>query len=74
MEMEGKPQSQSPSITPVTQPTQVQKSTDLAPGGSKKSKNRKARSGLQEMLEKKRKNDQMKKSTGTPLASFLQGL
>ena len=73
MEMEGKSQPQSPPITPITQQTQVQKPTDSAPGGSKKSKNRKARSGLQEMLERKRKNDQMK-STGTPLASFLQGL
>lgn len=76
-EMERKPQSaprsQSPQITSVAQPVEGQNPTVPTSGGSNKSKNRKARSGLQEMLEKKRKQDQMK-STGTSLASFLQGL
>lgn len=71
MEVERKTQSvQSPPITSVTQPAQVGKPT--APT-SKKPRNRKARSGLQEMLEKKRRQDQVE-STGTSLASFLQGL
>lgn len=75
-EAEGKTQSaaraQSPPITPVTvtQPSQETSTSDR----SKKLKNRKARSGLQEMLERKRKQDQIK-STGTSnLASFLQKL
>ena len=55
---------------PVTQPAQAQKPTAST---SMKSKNRKARSGLQEMLERKRKQDQAK-STDTSLATFLQGL
>jgi RNase P subunit RPR2 len=71
VEMERKTQStaretQSPSITPVAQPPHVR-------DGPKKTKNRKARSGLQEMLERKRKQDQTE-SAGTSLASFLQGL
>jgi hypothetical protein len=72
MEMEGKTQSAAqtlspPPIIPVKEPTA---STS---DGQKKSKNRKARPGLQEMLERKRKQDQAE-STGTSLASFLQGL
>jgi len=64
---------QSPPITSVTQPSQTQKPLASTSGGPKKSKNRKAISGLQEMLERKRKQDQVK-SPGTSLASFLQGL
>lgn len=77
VEMERKIQSmartQSPPITSITQPAQVHKPTASTSDGPKKSKNRKARSGLQEMLERKRKQDQVE-STGTSLASFLQGL
>lgn len=69
-EMERKNRSQSPQITSVAEPAQLTVPTS---DGSKGSKNRKARSGLQEMLERKRKRDQIK-STGTSLASFLQGL
>ena len=64
---------QSPPETAVTQPVQAQQPAASASDGSKKWKNRKARSGLQEMLERKRKQDQAK-PTGTSLATFLQGL
>ena len=70
MEMGGK--TQSPPVESVTQP--VQDPTASTSGGQKRSRNRKARSGLQEMLERKRKQDQATTSTGTSLASFLQGL
>ena len=77
MEMERNTQSvaraQSPPTTSVTQPVRNQEPMTSASDGPKKSKNRKARSGLQEMLERKKKQDQAK-STGTSLASFLQGL
>lgn len=77
MEMERNTQSvartQSPLITSVTQPARVDKLTASTSDGPKKSKNRKARTGLQEMLERKKKQDQ-EKLTGTSLASFLQGL
>jgi len=74
MEMErSDAQIQSPPITLVTQPSKAQKPLASTSDGLKKSKNRKARSGLQEMLERKRKQDQVK-SPGTSLASFLQGL
>ena len=74
MEVEGKTQSaartQSP---PAAQTSQVREPTASTSDGPKKPKNRKARSGLQEMLERKRKQDQAK-STGTSLTSFLQEL
>jgi RNase P subunit RPR2 len=63
-------ETESPPKTPVTLPVQAPKPTASTP---KKPKDRKARSGLQEMLERKRKQDQAK-STGTSLATFLQGL
>ena len=68
--MEGKTQSvaQTPP-TSAPQPPQVREPAD----GPKKRKNRKGRPGLQEMLDRKRKRDQAE-STGTSLASFLQGL
>ena len=53
--------------------TQTQSLPDSTSGGQKKPKNRKTRSGLQEMLERKRKQDQAA-SKGTSLASFLQRL
>ena len=77
MEMERNTQSvvrtQSPPITLAKQPARTQEPTASTSGGPKKPKNRKAKSGLQEMLERKKKQDQAK-STGTSLASFLQGL
>jgi len=71
-QMEMGRKTQSPPIESVTQP--VQEPTASTSGGQKGSRNRKARSGLQEMLERKRKQDQGTTSTGTTLASFLQGL
>jgi len=75
MEMERETQSvvrtQSPPIPSVMQPGQ--KPTPSTSDEQKRSKNRKARPGLREMLERKRKQDQVQ-STGTSLASFLQGL
>jgi len=71
-QMEMKRKTQSPPVESVTQP--VQEPTASTSGGQKRSGNRKARSGLQEMLERKRKQDQATTSTGTSLASFLQGL
>jgi len=74
MEMEKKNESVVRSLSPVAQPVQAQKPTASTSGGSKKSKNmRKARPGLQEMLERKREQDQAK-STGASLATFLRGL
>ena len=70
--MEMKKETQSPPVESLTQP--VQEPTASTSGGQKRSRNRKARSGLQEMLERKRKEDQATTSTGTSLASFLQGL
>jgi len=74
MEMEKKtlsvPRPQSPPTSTITQPAQAKNPAASASGGSK---NRKARSGLQEMLERKRKQDR-EKLTGTSLASFLEGL
>ena len=71
-QMEMKRKTQSPPPESVTEP--IQQPTASTSGGQKKSRNRKARSGLQEMLERKRKQDQATTSTGTSLASFLQGL
>ena len=71
MEMEKRTQSVPPST--ITQPAQGKNPAAWVSGGSKKSKNRKARTGLQEMLERKRKQDR-EKLTGTSLASFLEGL
>jgi hypothetical protein len=75
--MEGETQSmlgtQSPPVVSAAQPSQVQGPTASTSEGPKKSKSRKGRSGLQEMLERKRKQDEAK-SSGTTLASFLQGL
>ena len=74
IEMEKKTESVVRSQSPVAQPVQAQKPTASTSGGSKKSKNmRKAKPGLQEMLERKREQDQAK-STGASLATFLQGL
>jgi RNase P subunit RPR2 len=75
-EMEGKTQSAARTQSPpsVKRPAaQAQNPTASTSDGQKKSKNRKARTGLQEMLERKRQQDQAK-STGTSLASFLQTL
>lgn len=78
MEVEGKIQSvvrfQSPPVTTVTHSTQAQKLAVPTSDGSGKLKSRKARPGLQEMLERKRKQDQVKSTGTTSLASFLQGL
>jgi len=71
VEMGEKTHSAIRSQSPVIQPVQTQKPTASTSGGSKKSKSRKARSGLQEMLERKRNQE---KPTGTSLATFLQGL
>jgi len=70
---EMKKETQLPPKTAATQPVQAQQPTASTSDGSKKWKNKKARSGLQEMLERKRKQDQAK-PTGTSLATFLQGL
>ena len=72
-QVEVEKKAQSPPITSITQPAPAHKPTASTSDGLKKSKNRKAKSGLQEMLERKRKQDQVK-STATSLASFLQGL
>lgn len=64
---------QTPPIAPAPPQFQVTEPAASTSDGPKKPKNRKARSGLQEMLERKRKQDQAK-SAGTTLASFLQGL
>ena len=56
--------------TPPVTPQSRESATSDVP---KKSKNRKSRPGLKEMLERKRKQDQVQ-STGTSLASFLEGL
>lgn len=75
--MEGETQSvpgtQSLPVVSAAQPSQVQEPTASTSEGPRKSKSRKGRSGLQEMLERKRKQDEAK-SSGTTLASFLQGL
>ena len=77
VEMEGKTQSaptRLPPITSIAEPSgQAQEPTGSTSDGPKRSRNRKARPGLQEMLERKRKQDQAK-STDSSLASFLQGL
>jgi hypothetical protein len=67
------PRAQTPPITPAATPSPQLQEPTTSSDKPKRSKNRKARSGLQEMLERKRKQDQLK-SPGTSLGSFLQGL
>ena len=71
MEEQARPaaRAQTPPIRPATPQARESATSDVP----KKSKNRKARSGLKEMLERKRKQDEAQ-STGTSLASFLEEL